>query len=72
MCEMKWSSSEFVINKDYDQKLRERRETFLQETGTRKGARLVLVTPHGVRRNAYWNTIQAQVTAGDLFADAVG
>lgn len=72
LCEMKWSSSEFVINKDYDQRLRERREIFLQETGTRKGARLVLVTPHGVRRNAYWNTIQAQVTAGDLFADAVG
>lgn len=70
LCEMKWCSSEFVIDKDYDRKLRERREVFLQETKTRKGARLVVVTPYGVRRNAYRDTIQAEVTARDLFEDA--
>ena len=68
LCEMKWSSVEFVIDKAYDRKLRERREAFLQETKTRKGARLVLVTPYGVRRNAYSDTVQAEVTAEDLFA----
>ena len=65
---MKWSSSEFVIDKGYSKKLRERRETFLRETNTRKGARLVMITPYGVRHNAYWNDIQAEVTAADLFA----
>lgn len=59
--EMKWSSSEFVIDKDYDRRLRERSETFTQETGTRKG----------VRRNTYRDTIQTQVTAEHLFEDAV-
>lgn len=68
LCEMKWSSAEFVIDKAYDRKLRERREAFLRETKSRKGARLVLVTPYGVRRNAYSGTVQAEVTAEDLFA----
>ena len=68
LCEMKWAGAEYAITKDYDAKLRHKATAFAAETGTRKAAHLVLVTPYGVKRNAYWGNIQAEVTADGLFA----
>mgnify|MGYP003358655175 FL=1 len=38
-----------------------------EETGTRKALHPVFVTPFGVKRNAYGETIQAEVIADELF-----
>ena len=67
LCEMKWSAGQFAISKDYEARLRNKIAAFASETGARKALRTVLVTPFGVKRNAYWSSIQAEVTADDLF-----
>lgn len=68
LCEMKWSGDEFAITKSYDRLLRGKLAAFADETSTRKALHLTMVTPHGVRRNAYWGSVQSEVVGDDLFA----
>ena len=67
LCEMKFSREPYEITKAYDRVLRHKLETFATETGTRKALHLTLVSPYGVRRNEYWQSVQAEITADDLF-----
>jgi hypothetical protein len=67
LCEMKFSTKPFTISKDDDLKLRERRETFRDETKTRKALHTTLVTTYGVSRNAYFGEVQSEITLDDLF-----
>lgn len=68
LCEMKFSREPFEITKAYDAALRHKLTSFLRETGTRKSLHLTMVSPYGVKRNAYWQDVQAEITADDLFA----
>ena len=67
LCEMKYSSSEYVINKEYDQNLRNKRSAFLAETRTRKAAHTTMVTTYGLRKNQYQAGIPYEITLDDLF-----
>ena len=67
LCEMKFSLSEFTIDKDYDEKLRKRIETFRKKTGTRKAIQIVFVATYGVEANPYSGIVQKQVVLDDLF-----
>ena len=65
---MKFSESEFVIGKRYAETLRERRETFRRQAGTRKALFLTFVTTTGVKPNAYGLELaDASVTPEELF-----
>lgn len=68
LCEMKHSSSPFVIDKKYAQWLRERAEVFRRATGTSKTLFNTFITTRGVVRNEYAEeVVAAQVTANALF-----
>lgn len=67
LCEIKYSESEFEIDKDYDMKLRNKIETFRNETKTRKALHLVFITTYGLKRGMYSSIAQAEVKAEDLF-----
>ena len=67
LCEMKYASSEFVIDKAYDQNLRNKRAAFLSETRTRKAAHTTMITTYGLCKNAYQAGIPFEVTLDDLF-----
>jgi AAA+ ATPase superfamily predicted ATPase len=67
LCEMKYANTEFVIDKKYEQNLRNKRETFLNETKTRKTVHITMVTTYGVKRNEYSGLIQSEVKMDDLF-----
>ena len=67
LCEMKFSNSEFVIDKDYDKVLRNKRSAFKTESKTRKTIHITMVTTYGVKRNIYSGNIQSEVTLNDLF-----
>jgi len=67
LCEMKYAVSEFVIDKKYDQELRNKKGVFYGETKTRKAIHLTMVTTYGIKKNEYSNNIQSEVTASDLF-----
>ena len=67
LCEMKFSLSEYTIDKDYDETLRKRIETFRKNTKTKKAVQIVFVTTYGVESNQYSGIVQKQVTIDDLF-----
>jgi AAA+ ATPase superfamily predicted ATPase len=68
LCEMKYASEEFVIDKNYDEVLRNKRGAFRSQTKTKHAIHLTLITTYGVKHNAYWGNIQSEVTMEDLFA----
>jgi AAA+ ATPase superfamily predicted ATPase len=67
LCEIKFSDSEYAITKEVDASLRRKREVFRNETRTKKAVQLVMVTLNGLKQNMYYDTIQAEVDAKDLF-----
>jgi AAA+ ATPase superfamily predicted ATPase len=67
LCEMKFAGELFVIDKKYDENLRNKRAVFRQETKTNKAVHLTLITTYGVFHNEYWGGIQSEVTMNDLF-----
>jgi hypothetical protein len=66
LCEMKFSDTDFSITKKYAQELRNKRSVFIEETETKKAVQIVLVTPVGLKRNDYFDTVQSLVIAEDL------
>ncbi len=69
LCEMKFSQDTYTIDKDYDQQLRHKLTRFTEATKTRKAVHLTMVTTYGATHNAYWNRVQKEVTAEDLFKE---
>lgn len=69
ICEMKFSSKEYTISKEYDAVLRHKIARFADATKLRKSLRLTMVTTYGIVHNAYWNSVQSEVVADDLFKE---
>lgn len=53
LCEMKFSESEFIVDKGYAGELKRKIDVFKRITGTRKNVFLTMVSPYGVADNAY-------------------
>jgi hypothetical protein len=66
LCEIKFSAQEFLIDKAYDLALRNKIGVFQRETKTRKAIHLTMITPYGVKPNAYSSVVQSEVTMDDL------
>jgi hypothetical protein len=64
---MKYANTQFVIDKAYDENLRNKREQFRYESKTRKALHTTMITTYGIAHNAYWNDIQSEVMMEDLF-----
>ena len=67
ICEIKFSMGEFVIDKEYEEKLRKKIQVFREATNSRKALQLVMITTFGVRQNAHSGIMQSQVRMDDLF-----
>ena len=67
LCEMKYTTKEFVITKSYDENLRNKRGTFRDESNTKKSVYITMITTYGVKHNEYWGNIQSEVLLDDLF-----
>ncbi len=68
VCEMKFVQGEFSIDKDYDEKLRNKIVAVTEHTGSRKNPQMTLVTTYGLKKGIYSGRIQKVVTLDDLFA----
>ena len=68
ICEMKYSSNAFAIDKAYDGMLSQKLATFSGVTKTRKAVHLTFVTANGFLKNQYSGRVQSEVTLSDLFA----
>ena len=67
LCEMKFSVNDYIIDKDYHEKIRNKIEAFRRMTRTRKAIQVVFVTTYGVKENTYSSIVQGQVTLDGLF-----
>ena len=67
LCEMKFSSGMYAIDKGYEQKLRERMSIFQAETMTRCSTRITMVTTYGVLQNKHSGIVNDEVLLDDLF-----
>lgn len=67
LCEIKYSESEFTIDKKYEHELRNKKASFISNTGTNKAVHLTMITTYGLRHNPYSGIIQSEVTMDDLF-----
>ena len=69
LCEMKFSTGQFVIKPGYAASLANKIAVFKEETGTESAVHLTLVTMNGVKRNENSSIVQSEVTADDLFKE---
>ncbi|MBN1674908.1 MAG: ATP-binding protein, partial [Kiritimatiellae bacterium] len=68
LCEIKFCSSPFVLTREYAQRLREKRDLFIQVTGTRKTVFTTLITAFGAKENEYYlGAVDNQLSIDDLF-----
>jgi len=67
LCEMKYSSSEYIIDKAMDINLRNKKSAFITETQTRKSAQTTFITTYGLQKNIYQANIPFEVTIDELF-----
>lgn len=67
LCEIKYSKAPFQITNTIDAILQNKREHFIQETGTEKAVHLTMITTMGLSDNPYAWDVQSVVTMDDLF-----
>jgi len=70
LCEIKYSTGEYVISGEYETTLRRKIQVFREATKTRKALQLMMITTYGVRPNAHSGILQSQITMDDLFVNA--
>ena len=67
LCELKFASSEYIIDKKYDLNLRNKINAFKVETKTKKSIHLTMITPYGLANNTYSGVVQNSLTMDSLF-----
>ena len=68
VCELKYATGSFAIDKAYARVLDRKVTTFAGVTKTRKAVHLTMITANGLLKNAYSGRIQTELTLADLFA----
>ena len=67
VCEIKYSKLPYIIDKDYEEKLRTKVEIFRQEVLPHKAIHLLMITTFGIKQNKYSGIVQNEITLDDLF-----
>ena len=67
ICEMKYSTGEYEVDRDESRRMLNRRDRFVSESGYKGAVYLTFVSTCGLLHNMYWNDVQAEVTLDDLF-----
>jgi len=67
LCEIKFSSVQYQIDKKYHESLREKKSAFANSVRKRKAVQITMITTFGLKRNAYSEEIVSEVMLDDLF-----
>jgi predicted AAA+ superfamily ATPase len=67
ICEIDFTESALALDKKRANELTEKVQAFRTETGTKKAIHLTLITPYGLKQNAYLAIADEEVTLNDLF-----
>lgn len=68
LCEMKFSTSQFVISEEYEHHVRERISLFREKTKTSKSLVSTFITTFGVANGMHRSIVGKEVVAKDLFS----
>ena len=66
LCEIKFVNGQFEIDKSYDLALRNKIETFRNETKTKKALHLLMITTYGVKPGKYAGIVHSEVVMDEL------
>ncbi len=69
LCEMKFSTGEYAIEKTDDENLRHKTARFIKSLNSFKAIHLTLITPFGIKQNMYQFSVQNVITSEDLFKE---
>ena len=69
ICEIKYSTSEYEIDKDADLNLRNKIDAFVRDSKSKDSIQLTMITTYGVHKNKYSGVVNNQVVMDDLFQD---
>lgn len=64
-----WFVQNKRLSKEYEEKLRMRRNLFMEITGIKRGVVITFVTPAGISQGIHSSIAHSQLTAKHLFAD---
>lgn len=68
LCEIKFSTDEYVITKSYADELQNKVSVFKRQTKTKKTVFLTMITSFGVKQNQYYTSqVQAEIQMDALF-----
>lgn len=67
LIEMKFSERPFVITKEYEERLQQRKNLFMELTNLKRGAVHTFITPFGLKNGIHTTFVHSQLTAKDLF-----
>jgi len=67
ICEIRYSESDYLLDKAEERSIRNRYNDFIDETKTRNAVVITIITTFGVRFNEYSSAINSVVTLDDLF-----
>lgn len=67
LCEIKYLSQEFTVDKDYRDNLENKKERYREDLGARKSIQLVFVSTFGLKRSLYGDVFSKAITIDDLF-----
>lgn len=67
LCEMKFVTDEYVIDKDEENKLRKRTEALKTTLSSKQSVHLTMITTYGVAYGKHSGIVQKQVVLDDLF-----
>ena len=67
LCEIKYTNAPYVITEEEDERIRNRCNTFISDTGTHKTVLITMITSYGLAPGGYAYDVHCQVTMDDLF-----
>jgi hypothetical protein len=67
ICEIEFAESAIALDKKRFDALTGKVQDFRAETGTKKAVHMTLITPYGLKHNAYLGVADREVTLNDLF-----
>jgi AAA+ ATPase superfamily predicted ATPase len=68
ICECKYCTNEYEIDKDYETALRNKVGVFVRAGNIKDSIQLTMITTYGVKRNKHSSVVNSEVTMDDLFA----
>ncbi|MDR0310123.1 MAG: ATP-binding protein [Acidobacteriota bacterium] len=67
LCEIKFASGQYQIDKKYYESMRNKKSAFVNSTHTRKAVQTTIITTFGLKPNSFSGEIVSEVVLDDLF-----